>query len=298
MDVSVIVVMFNPVLMRLYQTLDSIMMQKGITYEVIVCDDGSQRRYENELVGYFAEKHFNSYTLLFHDQNHGTVANFWSGLDKARGKYTKIISPGDRLTDEDILCKWIRFTEEKDAAWSFADTYYYHIADGTEKLTKQGAHPQSIRPYLKGQREKCIWAYTAVGDSANGAAIIGKTQVLLSYCKMIKDQGILYAEDLMYHIMMFQGIIGSYYPHEAVFYEYGTGISSSSDTVWQVRIQNDRRIKNQIIFDEADPSNFQESIQKALTKTKKIEKIFIRGKLYFWLKRHFFPRLTKVPEKI
>ena len=146
MDVSVIVVMFNPALDKLYQTLDSILIQKGITYEVIVCDDGSQRRYEKELQEYFAKRNFNSFALLFHKHNHGTVANFLSGLEKARGKYTKIISPGDRLVNEDTLGKWIQFNEEKNAEWSFADAYYY-IVDEKEVYITHRAYPQIIRPY-------------------------------------------------------------------------------------------------------------------------------------------------------
>ena len=40
-DVSVIVVMYNPVLDKLYKTLDSIICQKGVSFEIILCDDGS-----------------------------------------------------------------------------------------------------------------------------------------------------------------------------------------------------------------------------------------------------------------
>ena len=297
MDVSVVVIMFNPVLNKVYQTLDSIMMQKGITYEVIICDDGSQRRYEREMYEYFAQKHFYSYTLLFHEHNHGTVANYLSGLERARGKYTKVISPGDRLTEENTLSKWIRFTEEKNAIWSFADAYYYHIVDGKEEYIKQRAHPQCIRAYLKEQKSKCIWDYIVLNDVTIGAATIGRTQILCSYCKMIKDKGVLYAEDHLYRIMMFHGNVGCYYPHEAIYYEYVTGISTSSNREWQKKLENDKKIVYQMIWEEEKPSGLQKRIQKASTKRRKIEKIFIRGKLPYWLKWHFYPRMTKIPKE-
>lgn len=281
MDVSIVVIMFNPVLYKIYQTLDSIIMQKGITYEVIICDDGSQRRYEKELQDYFAKKDFNSYTFLFHDQNHGTVSNLLSGLEKANGKYTKIISPGDRLTEEDTLRRWIRFAEEKNAAWSFSDAYFYHIVDGNEKFIREIAHPQIIRPYLKEQKNKCMWAYIALNDLANGAAIIGRTQVLLSYCKILKEKKILYAEDLMYYIMIFHGIVGYHYPHETIYYEYGTGISSSGNTVWRTKLQNDRRIAKQIMFEETNHSDFQKAILKALSRAKKTESFLSEANCIF-----------------
>ena len=188
--------------------------------------------------------------------------------------------------------------ERKNAVWSFADAIYYHFVDGKEKYIQHRAHPQIIRPYLKEQKGKCIWNYNALWDSANGAAIIGRTQLILLYCKMLNEKGVRYAEDHMYHIMMFHGIVGYYYPQEAIYYEYGTGISASKNMAWRARLQNDRRITNQIMYEEADPSDFQKAIQKAISQTKRLEKVFIRGKLYHWLKSHCFPRLTKIPEKI
>ena len=44
-DVSIIVATYNPDLNKLMSTLLSIIIQKGIKFEIIVTDDGSQKDY-------------------------------------------------------------------------------------------------------------------------------------------------------------------------------------------------------------------------------------------------------------
>ena len=69
--VSVIVITYNQDLNKLLKTLDSIIIQEGIPFEVIICDDGSEKTYEKELENYFSLKDFASYRLVFHEKNEG-----------------------------------------------------------------------------------------------------------------------------------------------------------------------------------------------------------------------------------
>ena len=295
-DVSIIVIMYDPDPDKLYQTLDSILIQRNIRYEIIICDDGSRNRLEQELLSYFSKKSFNLYSLVFNDTNHGTVSNYCSGLEKARGRYSKVISPGDYFTDENILSEWIRFMKNRRAEWSFSDTYYYSHEDRKQLFLKKRAHPQIILPYLKGKKKKCIWNSVALWDNAYGAAILGTTKIQLAYCRMLREKDVIYAEDLIYQLMMFDGRVGCYFPKPAVCYEYGTGISTSCDPVWSKRLRDDRNTTVLIMQEKEDLTDFQKDIIKALKRKKKIEKLFIRGKLCRWLKWHIFPRLTKIPK--
>ena len=297
MDISVVVIIYNPVLEKLYKTLDSVIVQKGINFEVIVCDDGSEYSANKELEEYFTDKQFSSFTLVFNDHN-GTVSNFCSGLERAKGKYTKVISPGDYLINENILCRWVQYLEERGAEWSFADIYNYRLLDGKEQFIRMRAHPQNIRPYLKNQKDRCMWEYNARFDNVNGAATIGRTQVLLSYCERIKGKGIRYAEDFIYFLMTFDGVIGCYYPYAVICYEYGTGISTSGSIEWQEKLENDRTILYQIVREEENLSGLQKEILNVIARTRRIEKISIRGELGHWLRWHFHPRLTELPEEM
>ncbi|MBR4343610.1 MAG: hypothetical protein IKP88_13065 [Lachnospiraceae bacterium] len=120
---------------------------------------------------YFSVKNFKEYKLIFHDRNNGTVSNFYSGLNLAKGKYTKVISPGDYLTHETILYKWICFMEDKHADWSFSKAFYYSDYEKKSFLRKR-AHPQYIWPYLKNEKNRCIWSFLAIRDWPPGATIM------------------------------------------------------------------------------------------------------------------------------
>ena len=62
---SVIIVTFNQNLGRILKTLDSILIQKDISFEIIICDDGSENCYEKELRSYFSSRGFGDYNLVF-----------------------------------------------------------------------------------------------------------------------------------------------------------------------------------------------------------------------------------------
>lgn len=297
-EISVIVVVYNSDLHKLYETLDSIIMQKGISYEVIICDDGSERPLKNELKEYFRVKEFSLYSLIFHETNMGTVANFYSGLEKAKGRYSKVISPGDYFADEYTLRDWALFIKEKNTDWAFSDMYYYHMENGQNTVFRTVNRPQLIKPYLKNDKNRCRWNYTVFWDIAIGPAVLGTTAIQLHYCKILKDKGVLYCEDLLWLLAMFYGNVGYYYPKPSIYYECGTGISKRPDPAWKLKLAEDVKRTKEILYDEKNPSNLQKAIVKALKRTTRIEKLFIRGKLFHWMKRRFRPRLTPIPEEL
>lgn len=298
-EVSVIVITYNQDLKRLFKTLDSIIRQEGISFEILVCDDGSDIRFEKELDQYFFSKHFDDYALFFHDHNEGTVSNYYSGLTKARGKYSKLLSPGDYFAGRDTLSRWVQHVKDNNAEWSFSDAYYYQIENGIQTFIRVEARPQITRPYIVQDKATCIWNYTALGDAALGAALIGKTQTQMRFCRTIREKGIKYCEDHIYRLMMFYGIVGCYFPVAAICYEYGTGISTSGSQKWRVRLLEDGMKTMQIILDVKDKSKLQKKIVKVLIRRRKpgkLGKIGIRGKLLLWMKLRFHPRLTPIPE--
>lgn len=297
-EVTVIVVTYNQDLNKITKTLDSIIIQEEISFEIIICDDGSETRFENELRNYFSSKGFCCYTLIFHDHNEGTVSNYYSGLIRAKGKYTKLLSPGDYFTERNTLSRWIQFLKEKNSEWSFSDAYYYKIIMGKIEFIKEKAHPQIIYPYKKNELRRCTWNYVALQDIANGAAIIGTTRVQLHYCRVISEKGIHYAEDCLFWLMIFHGIVGCYYPAVTIYYEYGTGVSTSGDPTYTKILLEDVEKLILIMYNDNSITDQQKRMVDALIKNRsnnKIRKLFIKGKLYLWLKYHFFPRLTPIP---
>ena len=298
--VSVIVITYNQELSKLIQTLDSILIQEGLTFEIIICDDGSKKQYEDELRYYFTLKNFSQYTLVFHDHNKGTVSNYYSGLKIAKGRYSKLLSPGDFFTENDVLYKWLQFMKDNNAEWSFSDAYYYHSNNGKMNYLRIKAMPQMIRPYIIKDKDRCIWNYFAFNDIAFGAMIIGRTHTQLHFCRIIKDKGIKYCEDYIYRFMMFYGIVGCYFPNAAICYEYGTGVSTSGSNRWRKMLVEEKRKLIQILLNIKDKSELQKRIVNAMiifNNSNKIRKLFIRGKIFHSMKCHFYPRLTPIPEE-
>ena len=103
----------------------------------------------------------------------------------------------------------------------------------------------------------------------------------------------------MYYLMMFHGIMGYYFPEIAIRYEFGSGVSSSGNVEWLKRLLEDRKKMVQIMNAEENISDQQKKLLNAFIQNLnigKIKKLFIKGKLLYWIKRHFNPRLTKIPE--
>ena len=66
MDFSVIVLIYNSDTEDLKLTIDSILQQKGITYQIVLADDASSNNALTEAEEYLREKGFKDYTV-WHD---------------------------------------------------------------------------------------------------------------------------------------------------------------------------------------------------------------------------------------
>lgn len=237
-------------------------------------------------------KEFNDWTLICNKKNRGTVHNLNSGLEVCKGRFTKLISPGDALIKNSILKNWMEFLIESNSKWSFSDAVYYK----NKNCIISNAHPNDIKPYLKGNKKMCRWNYIALNDIALGAAIFSETALLKKYVLEIVDK-IIYAEDNVWRIMMFDGIVGSYYPEATIFYEFGTGVSTNENDIWKQRLKDDWNSANKLMLSSRNLNQFQKSLIKAW-KLDSIEcnwlKLFIRGKIKNYIKKKFKARKTYV----
>lgn len=300
-DVSFIVVSYNPDWNKLRNTLESIIKQKDIRFEVIVTDDGSAINYSNEMLEYFNDNNIKDFQLIMNKENQGTVLNLASGLDVARGKYVKDISPGDYLCGSTVTKKWIDFMQEREAEWSFSEAIFYRTEDNMMRVISCCAHPNDLKPYLRDDFQRCRWNYVVLNDIAVGATMLCKTEIYKKYCNKIINK-VKYAEDNMWRIMMFDGITGIYYPKHTVFYEYGSGVSTSSNSIWGKKIADDWNVANKIMFCNkgCELDSFQHKMQRAYWMNKNpILKFFVRGKFFSAIKRKLYIRKTAeaIPEE-
>ena len=235
---SVIVVTYNPSEKKLRETLRSILLQKNITYQIVIADDGSKTPCFEAAEALFAQWGFADYVIVANPTNRGTVYNVLSGVERSSGEYVKVISPGDMLGGENVLCQWIEAMEGARAQLSFSDAVCYCTENDTPVLTQGKAHPQVVECYLGKDTDRIRWNYLIFDDLMLGAAVVCRREILQDYLQQIAGK-VVYAEDNAYRLMAYDGITMFYYPEEAVIYELGTGISTSNNDVWKERLVRD-----------------------------------------------------------
>lgn len=297
-EVSVIMATYNPVWEKCVFTLDSVIGQKGVRLELIIVDDGSADNLFAGFAGYFESKGFTDYRLIDHKENQGTVKNYLDGISAAKGRYIKLISPGDALFSESSLAEWIRFLDESGKSWSFADAVYYGSFDGKAKINSTPLAPRVIDCYLEDDEPVCRWNYIVLEDLPLGAAILCDRSLFLEYLNIVTGK-VIYSEDLSYMLMMFDGIVPAYYSKPCIFYEFGCGVSTSSDQKWRDRFLKDLREAELLIMNKENKDTLQVKISNALTKMnsgnnskKRLVKNMQKGGFKKVVKFRFDPRMS------
>ena len=293
-ELSAVVVTYHPETEGLRRTLLSLIRQEGVRMEIIVADDGSEDNHEAEIRQLFDDTGFTDWKLVMNAENGGTIRNLISGLEQAEGEFTKVLAPGDFLAGADVMRGWLDDMREKDSDWSFAETVNYCTENGSDRIATETAQPVYIHPYLKDNRQRVRWNYVVLDDVAPGCCLTCRTGLQLQYAKGLAEAGNRYAEDYMYRLMMYDGIIGSYYSRAAVFYEYGTGISTGRSRKWANTIFEEYLRMNRLMAERKNPDVFQQRMLKyALQKTSAFAMIFVPGKLRRFLKLQLLPRKCK-----
>lgn len=298
--VSVIVATYQPVKQKVIDTLQSIVIQKGVDVQIIVTDDGSDNNLFDEIRLFFKEKQVRDYVLLASKENQGTVKNVLKAINVCHGTYVKTISPGDCLYKEDSLQKWIMHLRNSGLEWSMGDAIYYKKNQkGMICPISQTAHPIEDSVYLKKKTKECIWNYLVLDDIALGAAVISTKKILEEYLKYIEGK-VVYAEDNVYRIMMFDKRVGDYFPEDVILYEYGDGVSTSGNVIWEERLQRDWKASNEIMLERIKKGDeLQAKIAKIYRSrgvgckvVRVMKKIFEKGRLRFVLRKKLKPRMT------
>lgn len=294
-DVSIVVACYNSDFRKIKATLDSIISQKDLEFEIVIADDGSKENHKDSIKQYFKENSFDRYKIVINPRNLGTVLNCHHGILESQGKFVKAISPGDELCSVNSLKEWIDCLESSNSKWSFCDAVYYCEDDNKRRYLSVDAHPSNIKPYISNNVQGCRWNYVVLGDIALGAAILCERELMLKYLELIKGK-VKYAEDNIWRLMMFDGIVPYYYSQAAVLYEYGTGVSTSGSDIWRERLHNDWVATNEIMFDpQRKLDHYQIKMRKSALKNEsasRLMKLFISGKLPAKIKRVICPRKT------
>lgn len=301
-DVSVLIVSYQPDLEQLKKTVISAIRQKNVIHQIVIADDGSANNYFEEIREVFKKEHFDGYILVPSDTNNGTCHNIYYGLRACTGTYVKTIAPGDYLFDESTLFYWLQQIKTHSADVCFGDTLYYRKNQNQSiQVLQQKRQPQNVNIYSSERFSKFdrVLNYIFLKDVVVGASFLTKKDVMEKYMKLINGK-IKYAEDMIYRIMLIEGVDFCYYPSPVVWYEYGTGISTSGSEKWNDIINKERIECNEIIKSSTTYRGLKRRrlcLALDATKTKRTDvlKYFIYPKLVYWkIKKDRCKALTSV----
>lgn len=236
-EVSVVVLTYNSQIEQLEATLKSIICQKDVMYELIISDDGS-----NDLSLQQIKECIKAYPevglLITSARNTGTVSNTNRGITPAKGRYTKLLSPGDYFTDEFALKKWVEFNDNNGIAISFCNYIPYTLKD---ELVDERVllHPINVECFkTTGNIHSKIINRIVFHDYPIGATLLFETGLLKKYIERM-EHIIIYCEDECLSWMILDGKDVLFFPDVTIAYEYGGGVSTNGDKKWNARIERD-----------------------------------------------------------
>ena len=240
-EVSVIVVTYNPVWEKYRRTIISIIKQKHIKVEVILCDDGSKTDNLEQIKSLMEECSFIDYKIVKNKDNVGTVKNLFSGLEVAEGAYIYAISPGDYLYDENVLHDLYVFAMKDNKPIVFGDAVYYQDYD-TRVMLAQGVNALPFNVNVFNQdvnMKKQFLGFMLCGNYILGATFFRRRDVALKYmrkiigiCKYVEDTSSS-AYALADNVQHF------HYNKYVVWYECETGISNNKNEKWTSLLEKD-----------------------------------------------------------
>ena len=238
-QVSVIVLTYNPDPAKLRQTLTAAARQREVDYEILISDDGSARKDFSFLPTFMQQLGVENWRLLDNAENKGTVQNCLSAVREAQGDYVFLTSPGDYLFDDFVLRDCYRFAEKHQASLCFGDAVFYSAADGQPRVTQTygtPAQPQLYAPTVSKARMKAAFFG---GSWVIGASYFRRRTVALSYLEKIAS-GSVYTEDTTSTAAALAcGERLCYVARNVVWYEDGTGVSTSANQRWKEVLAKD-----------------------------------------------------------
>lgn len=234
MDVSIIVATYNSEISKLRRTLSSILCQKDIHFEIIIADDGSLKHHQEELNDLIKKINKDNIITLYNKRNEGTIKNLLKAVKNAQGEYVFTIGPGDLIFDPYVLHDLYFMARQNDKCnIFFGNAVYYSYKNNKMNLYKgKVGKPRCPELYCDGKsiKEKKIAFF--FGNYIIGASYLRRRETAVKYFELASKVGI-YAEDMLSTSMALaenEDLI--FLNRNTVWYEYGTGISTNSETKW------------------------------------------------------------------
>ena len=238
-QVSIVIVTYNANSEKLCRTLHAAATQKEIDFEIIIADDGSAHKDFSFVEGFLRNRGIRAYQIIENPYNQGTVKNCISGVKAAKGEYVFLTSPGDFLYDEYVLRDFYSFAKEHDAKMCFGNPVFYSIEGTQPHLTKRECVP--VDPLLYSPKSSLLQEKVSFLSNfwVIGASYFREREFALKYLEMV-SHAVTYLEDCSTTAFALADGYKLYYnDRNIIWYEDGTGISTSANEKWAHLIAQD-----------------------------------------------------------
>ena len=246
--ISVILCTYNSPLNKIFQSLYSVLRQDMDDNEIIIAHDGSEENYAVEIERFFQRNGFRSFKLLFHKENKGTVLNLYDAVQKAEGEYIFSVGPGDFVYKKNVFTLLYDSAKKRKRDIIIGDLRFYSNSEGRIKYYKRFApnFPQifnicSALYFIP----RLLMFYQ---NNPVGVTYFWKRETIQKYLKEIAGK-IVYMEDKSTTLLyLFDNNQLRYYNKPIVWYEFGTGISTSKDKNWERLLEKDEFVLKDLLL--------------------------------------------------
>lgn len=275
-DFSIIVCCYNSDLEKLKKTIISIVKQTGVTFEIIIADDGSEKRNIEQIKDWVTQNDFKNIKYSFLSQNVGTVKNIVIATQMATGDYIKTISPGDYLFDEFSLRQYLTYFKQGRFQLLFSKAIYYTPDHRIKPKYNPAATGTKCRIFMK--KNLCQFADGFLGATiAFPKRTVTYLEEIVGVVRLVEDYPLAY-------LMLMNNEKVGFINKNLIWYECSTGVSNIGGGV---QIKNDLNNFYNYLNDKYQK-------QKKITKnTKFLKTLTTTGKIKkllkcLWLKPSYF----------
>jgi glycosyltransferase involved in cell wall biosynthesis len=236
-EFSVVVLLYNSQKEQLCRTLDSILCQRDVDWELILADDASENNCLKEAQEYLQQKGYTSYKTKSHKKNVGTVQNLYDAMEEIEGKYVKCIGAGDFLLEDTTLKKVFDYMEKTSATMCFGKMQAYREVGKKIDLCTLLC-PADVEAFEKEQISRIKKNIIQNHGWIVGASMFYLGEKFKKYLKVIIGT-VRFCEDLLQVILLMEGEKICYLKEGVIYYELGSGISTAGGINNSARMKQD-----------------------------------------------------------
>ncbi|MCR5202049.1 MAG: glycosyltransferase [Lachnospiraceae bacterium] len=254
MKFTVIILLYNADNKSIKNTIDSILKQKNMEYNIVLADDASSNDCVSYAKKYLEDNDFFDYKLSVHEENVGTVRNVYDALSVADGKYVKLIGAGDLLYNKNVLKNVYEKMSAEDSAMCFGKIKGYR-KENDKLILEDISFPYDICAFEKNDIKRIRNNILVNHGWIVGASMFHER---LRFKKCLEELvgKVRYCEDLTQSIFLLHKEKISYLDKGVIYYETVGGVSTDKSKSANKRMMDDINSIDKLLMEKYSSNSY------------------------------------------